>query len=56
MTVIDLPPLMADAIKRAWELAAEHLQRPLTDEETAIIVAAVFRYFDEPDAPTTGLQ
>ncbi|ANK91568.1 MULTISPECIES: hypothetical protein [Rhizobium] len=56
MTVIDLPPRIADAIERAWELAAEHLQRPLTDEETALIVAAVFRHFDEPDAPTTRLQ
>ncbi|AJC80948.1 hypothetical protein IE4803_CH03792 [Rhizobium etli bv. phaseoli str. IE4803] len=56
MTVIDLPPRIADAIERAWELAAEHVQRPLTDEETAIIVAAVYRYFDEPDAPTTRLQ
>ena len=56
MSVIDLPPRMAAAIKRAFELAADHLQRPLTDEEAAIIVAAVFRYFDEPDAPTTRLQ
>lgn len=56
MMIIDLPPRMADAVERAWELAAEHLQRPLTDDEAAIIVAAVFRYFDEPDAPTTRLQ
>lgn len=56
MTVIDLPPRIADAIERAWGLAAEHLQRPLTDEEAAIIVAAVFRYFAEPGAPTTRLQ
>lgn len=53
---VDLPPRIADAIERAWELAAEHLQRPLTDQETAMIVAAVFRYFDEPNAPTTTLQ
>lgn len=54
--MVDLSPRIADAIEKAWELAAEHLRRPLTDDEAAIIVAAVFRYFDEPDAPTTRLQ
>ncbi|WP_165422089.1 hypothetical protein [Rhizobium ruizarguesonis] len=56
MMVTDLPPRIAGAIERAWELAAEHLQRPLADEEAAMIVAAVFRYFDEPGAPTTRPQ
>ncbi|MGO7820473.1 hypothetical protein ACC684_24795 [Rhizobium ruizarguesonis] len=56
MMVTDLPPRIADAIESAWELAAEHLQRPLSDEEGAMIVAAVFRYFDKRDAPTTLLQ
>ncbi|WFU88745.1 hypothetical protein QA644_06690 [Rhizobium sp. CC1099] len=56
MMVIDLPPPIAGAIARAWDLAEEHLRRPLTDQEAAMIVAAVFRYFDEPDAPTTRLQ
>ncbi|MBX4991406.1 hypothetical protein ABID08_003273 [Rhizobium binae] len=56
MISVDLTPQIAGTIKRAFDLATAHLQRPLTDKEAAMIVAAVFRYFDESDAPTTRLS